>query len=84
MVLVSEFFLWITLFFKSLPTVALACSKGVKSGLFAASIGVGTVKINMSELNKDLVSEENDILLDSRYPKTNQMPDNHWGLKPSI
>lgn len=30
------------------------------------------------------VRSQNDILLDSRYPKTNQMPDNHWGLKPSI
>lgn len=24
------------------------------------------------------------ILLDSAYPKVNQMPENHWGLKPSI
>jgi len=30
------------------------------------------------------VRSQNQILLDSGYPEINEMPDNHWGLKPSI
>lgn len=30
------------------------------------------------------IRSQEQILLDSNYPKINEMPDNHWGLKPSI
>ena len=30
------------------------------------------------------VRSQEEIIMDSQYPKVNMMPNNHWGLKPSI
>tara|TARA_B110000259_G_scaffold173311_1_gene206458 strand:+ start:793 stop:1347 length:555 start_codon:yes stop_codon:yes gene_type:complete len=30
------------------------------------------------------IRSQEEIIIESQYPKVNMMPDNHWGLKPSI
>jgi hypothetical protein len=30
------------------------------------------------------IRSQEEIIMDSQYPKVNMMPTNHWGLKPSI